>query len=222
MVHDTATQIRHTACSEGDGVVCRWQLTHLAPGAGTGKFSTWCYWTRGMLKLGRVGTHSTMAASLVQKQDLKTLWRRIFAVLAMFVYVGQSSPLPRDLGSDLEGQWVCALKSPFKMLSFEYNSDIWPWNDPQGHFRSNRKYDISTRRGRYTYSMSHSHNSTTSNKGTLLLSCPCIKQNRLSASLEVQKKMDFISGTYKRNFKILSSAFEPIGTGSLQKKFHRN
>ena len=79
-----------------------------------------------MLKLGRCGAHSTMAVSLIQKQDFKTHWRRIFTFLAMFAYVGQSSPLPihRDLESDLEGQWVCALKSPFKMLNFEYNIDI--------------------------------------------------------------------------------------------------
>ena len=62
------------------------------------------------------------------------------------------------------------------MLNFEYNIDIWPSDDPQGHFRSNRKCDISTHRGRYTYSMSHFHNSRTSNKGTLLLNRPCISQ----------------------------------------------
>ena len=31
---------------------------------------------------------------------------------------------PRDLERDLEGHWACALKSPFKMLNFEYNIDI--------------------------------------------------------------------------------------------------
>ena len=80
------------------------------------------------------------------------------------------------------------------MLNFEYNIDIWPWNDPQGHFRLDRKYDISTRRGRYTYSMSHSHNSTTSNKGTLLLSGPCIKQKRQKTAKSLTR------GTKKNGF----------------------
>ena len=63
-----------------------------------------------------------------------------------------------------------------KSSIFEYNIDIWPWNDVQGHFRSNRKYDFSTPQGRYTYSMSHFRNSRTSNKGTSLLSGPCIRR----------------------------------------------
>ena len=31
---------------------------------------------------------------------------------------------PSDLEGDLEGHWACSLKSPFKMLNFEYYIDI--------------------------------------------------------------------------------------------------
>ena len=67
-----------------------------------------CYWARGMLKLGRVGTHGTMAPGLFQKQHFKTLWRRIFTVFLRYLYawvkVQKSRPkfTPVTLGVALE------------------------------------------------------------------------------------------------------------------------
>ena len=73
-----------------------------------------------------------MKVFFLARIGLVCLFELRFANFSRFVTsadVGESSKYwskvhPRDLEGDLEGHWACALKSPFKMLNFEYNIDI--------------------------------------------------------------------------------------------------
>ena len=79
-----------------------------------------------------------------------------------------------------------ALISPCKSLKFEYNLDFWPWvtpaDDPQGHFRFDRKWFYSTRHGRYTSRIFHLRNAEPSNKGTYAQCWSHVKSENYSKS----------------------------------------